>query len=168
MKNLSKQNRSVSASNEHSNTGSGQPNQPKPRKKKTRKPYSPMSQLTKLVNELNAHIDLNDRSNDQKINVDDYSDQNSPHYIDKNDTDSIKEEQSYLQNRIYKLSGDKRYVPDYEDAKQMNDTEFMEFIGDIGMEKDENGTGKVYEIHDKTDDLTDDEFTDAISRAMKQ
>ncbi len=119
--------------------------------------------LTKLVNEHNAYIDLNDL-NDPKIDVNDYYDKNSPSYLEKNDTMGIGEERDYLQNQMFRMQGDKRYVPDYEEMKKMSDDQYMKFIDDIGMVE---GNGSDENVSD-FDKMSDDQFYDDMNRRMAQ
>ncbi len=135
--------------------------------RKTKKKNNSMAQITKLVNKHNALIDLNNQKG-QKYDIDDYGDKNSPQFLDPSDTFGISEEEQYLKNRIYKLNGDERYVPDHEELKKMNDEEYMEFIGDIGMAKDENSTDRVYRASDQTDNLSDEQFTNALDKSINQ
>ena len=85
-------------------------------KKKSAK-VDPIDKLIGMIDQYNSHIITNDL-NDEKINIESLFDKNSPSYLEgKQD---INEDTNYIQNQLYKLQKDKRYVPDYEDLDNPN------------------------------------------------
>ncbi len=89
----------------------------------TKAPVDPSQALYDVVQRYNDHILANDL-NDNKINLEDYGNPDSPNYLDPNDPQRYDEESRYLKNQLYKLQGDKRHVPTYEDTEEMSDEEF--------------------------------------------
>ena len=87
---------------------------------------SPLDSVFALAKQYNDFIAANDL-NDSRINLDDYFNQDSPNYLDQTDPQGIDAEGQYIQNQLYRLKGDKRYVPDYEDVMSMPDEEFVKY-----------------------------------------
>ncbi len=87
---------------------------------------SPRDELYRQVKRYNDFIASNDL-NDSRINLEDYFNTDSPNYLDPTDPQGIDAEGQYLQNQLYRLQKDDRYVPDYEDAMEMSDEEFIKF-----------------------------------------
>ncbi len=128
-----------------------------PKQKKVKAPT--MDDLQNLVMGHNDIIYGNDLP-DQTINYANYFDQNDPSYLEGNE--SLGEELNYVQNRIWKLQGDKRYVPDYEDTETMNDQEFNDFIG--LAEKKSNTTKQK---PNKLDKMSDKNFTKILDSKIQ-
>ncbi len=77
--------------------------------------YAPVSShqaLLDTVDRYNSYIDANDL-NEEKINFQDYFDENSP--LSLQDGQDVDAEGQYLQNQLFRMQKDQRYVPDYED-----------------------------------------------------
>ena len=87
---------------------------------------SPRDELYRQVKRYNDFISSNDL-NDSRINLEDYFNQDSPNYLDPTDPQGIDAEGQYIQNQLYRLQKDQRYVPDYEDAMEMSDEDFLKF-----------------------------------------
>ncbi len=130
---------------------------PKPMAKRRKKSVQdPMLQLEKMVNYHNDIIEFEELP-DRTIPYVEYFDRNSPSFIENNE--SLGEEIKYVQNRLYKVLGDPKYVPDHEDMETMDDDTFMKFI-DTGV-VNKNSSGNNDEILD-TDALTDDQFEEMM------
>ncbi len=119
-------------------------------KKKVKVPT--MDDLQNLVQNHNDYVYAFDLP-DSTIDYSDYFNKDDPSYLDNNE--SLGEEMKYVQNRIYKLQGDKRYLADYEDTETMNDQEFSDFLG-VAEKKDSN-TSK--QKPSKLDKMSDKNFT---------
>ena len=89
-------------------------------KKEKRSPRDVISSLVKQYNDLLIQNDVKD----DPIRFEDYDNNDSAYYLDWNDNTQVDSEKEYLQNQIWKLQGDKRYVPDYEDVMSMPDDKF--------------------------------------------
>lgn len=90
----------------------------------------PMDGLSAMVKQYNDYISANDL-NDQRIEYADYFNRDSPSYIDQTDPQGIDSEGQYLQNQLYRLQKDKRYIPDYEDVMEMSDEEFNRYDKEV-------------------------------------
>ena len=113
--------------------------------------------LIGLVDKHNDYINANDLE-DQTINYEDYFNKNKPEFIEgKQD---IGEEINYIQNQLWKIQKDKRYVPDYEDMKLMGDDEFNNLLYSEGRSKESRKDREVY------DEFSDDIFTKQLDDAI--
>ncbi len=129
----------------------------KPKQKRRRKPVQdPLLQLDKLVQEHNDYIYGNDLD-DRTIPYVEYFNKNSPSFLDGNE--SIGEELKYVQNRLWKLQGDGRYVPDYEDTETMSDQEFSDYMDKLGMATQEDNLSVP-----AIDDLSDQDFEHLLNQ----
>ncbi len=129
----------------------------KPRKARKRKPVQdPLLQLDKLVQEHNDYIYGNDLD-DRTIPYVEYFNKNSPSFLDGNER--IGEEMKYVQNRLWKLQNDGRYVPDYEDTEVMNDQEFSDYMDKLGMTTQEDNLSVP-----AIDDLSDQDFEQLLNQ----
>jgi len=103
---------------------------------KVREPMmNPMDKLTSLVQGYNDYISGFDLP-DQRINMENYFNKNDPAYIDQSQMEenlaqSIAEENKYVQNRLWKLQKDDRYIPDYEDMDAMDDIEYETYMNNV-------------------------------------
>jgi len=79
-----------------------------------------------MVQRYNDYISTNDL-NEERIEYADYFNRDSPNHLDQNDPQGIDAEGQYLQNQLYRLKGDKRYVPTDEDISEMSDEDFIKF-----------------------------------------
>ncbi len=129
-----------------------------PKQKKVKAPT--MDDLATMVQGHNDIIYGNDL-NDQTINYADYFDRNDPSYLEGNE--SLGEELMYVQNRIWKLQDDKRYVPDHSDTETMTDQEFNDFIG--LAEKRDGNTSKVK--RNKLDRMSDKKFSELLDTQVQ-
>ena len=87
---------------------------------------SPSDALHQMVQRYNDYISTNDL-NEERIEYADYFNRDSPNHLDQNDPQGIDAEGQYLQNQLYRLKGDKRYVPTDEDISEMSDEDFIKF-----------------------------------------
>ncbi len=130
----------------------------KPRKPRKRKPVQdPLLQLDKLVQEHNDIIYGNDLD-DRPIPYVDYFNKNSPQYLNGNE--SINEEKKYVQNRLWKLQGDDRYVPSYEDTEVMDDEEFTKYMDSLALSTNKDDSQSVPKI----DNLNDEDFEQLLNQ----
>ncbi len=129
-----------------------------PKEKKVKAPT--IDDLATIVQGHNDIIYGNDLP-DQTINYANYFDQNDPSYLDSKE--GLGEELKYVQNRIWKLQGDKRYVADYEDTETMTDQEFNDFIG--LAEKRDGNTSK--QKPNKLDRMSDKKFSELLDTQVQ-
>ncbi len=78
------------------------------------------------MKQYNDFISANDL-NDSRINLEDYFNPDSPNHLDPTDPQGIDAEGKYIQNQLYRLQKDQRYVPTYDDAMEMSDEDFLKF-----------------------------------------
>ncbi len=107
--------------------------------------------LYSMVTKYNDFIDQNDLP-EAKVNFDDFFNKDRPSYI--SGKDDIVEERKHLQNQFYRLNGDKRFIPTYEDLK---DGDFSDMLGEL-----ENPTEPIQKPS-KLDKLSDDTITEIMS-----
>lgn len=116
-----------------------------------------MDGLYQLVRLYNEAIDQDDL-NEQKVDFNEYFDEESPNYIDPTDPRSVDREARYLMNEFYRLKKDPQYVPDYEDVQEMNDRDYEDYIKSLGLEQEKEP------VRSDFDNMSDDQFTNIVDK----
>ena len=125
-----------------------------PKQKKVKAPT--MDDLATMVQNHNDYVYAFDLP-DPTINYEDYFNKDDPSFIDSKE--GLGEEMKYVQNRIYKLQGDKRYVPDYEDVRELNDSDYEKYMTGLITGTIDPKQKEVSIPANKLDTMSDKNFT---------